>query len=55
MVKTALTRFKALPAALELAIYGYHFQKVAKRCQKVMDIPDSEHGQSWSGSSVGPC
>jgi radical SAM superfamily enzyme YgiQ (UPF0313 family) len=31
---TALTRIKSLPAAIELAIYGYHFQKLAKKCKK---------------------
>ncbi|MDP1694664.1 MAG: DUF4070 domain-containing protein [Candidatus Woesearchaeota archaeon] len=31
IVKTALTKRKALPMAVELAIYGIHFEKVVKR------------------------
>jgi radical SAM superfamily enzyme YgiQ (UPF0313 family) len=54
MIKTALTRIKALPTALELAIYGYHFQKVAKRCQKVVELPESDQDK-WSGPSMGTC
>lgn len=54
VIKTALTRIKALPAALELAIYGYHFQKVAKRCQKAMELPEKEQ-ERWSNTSVGSC
>ncbi|MFO7803220.1 MAG: DUF4070 domain-containing protein, partial [Desulfovermiculus sp.] len=52
MIKTALTRIKALPAALELAIYGYHFQKVAQRCQKTMKDEEKDQ-ESWSGTSLG--
>ena len=54
IIKTALTRVKALPAALELAIYGYHFQKVAKRCQKAMEVPEKEQ-EAWPKTSVGSC
>jgi radical SAM superfamily enzyme YgiQ (UPF0313 family) len=54
IVKTALTRIKALPAALELAIYGYHFQKVAKRCQKATKHPESKQGHI-SGPTVDAC
>jgi hypothetical protein len=32
--KTAVTKLRALPVAIELAIYGYHFERVAKRCKK---------------------
>lgn len=31
LVKTALTKFRALPVAVELAIYGLHFQRCARR------------------------
>src|SRR3989338_11414413 len=31
ITKTALTKSKALPMAVELAIYGIHFEKVVKR------------------------
>ena len=31
LIKTGLTKGKALPAAIELAIYGQHFEKVTKR------------------------
>jgi len=54
IIKTALTRIKALPAALELAIYGYHFQKVAKRCQKAMEESENEK-ESLSNTSMGSC
>ena len=49
VLKTALTRVKALPAALELAIYGYHFQKVAKRCQKAIQ---SDFSSASGGSDI---
>ncbi|MFP4391854.1 MAG: B12-binding domain-containing radical SAM protein [Desulfohalobiaceae bacterium] len=32
--KTARTKISALPEAIELTIYGYHFERVAKACQK---------------------
>lgn len=31
LAKTALTKFRALPVAVELAIYGLHFQRCARR------------------------
>lgn len=31
IIKTSLRKFKALPAAIELAIYGLHFEKVSER------------------------
>ncbi len=34
LLKTSLTKIKALPEAIELAIYGYHFERVSKKCQK---------------------
>lgn len=45
VIRTALTKIKALPAAIELAIYGYHFEKVAKKCKKNIqsfseEVPD---------------
>lgn len=40
--KTARTKARALPAAIELAIYGYHFERVAKSCQKKMQAYVSE-------------
>ena len=33
MIRTLFTRIRALPAAVELAIYGQHFEKHAKRIQ----------------------
>jgi hypothetical protein len=54
MIKTAMTRIRALPAALELAIYGYHFQKIAKHCQKAIELPENDQGR-WSGPSSDAC
>ena len=34
ILKTSLTKIRALPTVIELAIYGYHFEKVAKRSKK---------------------
>jgi radical SAM superfamily enzyme YgiQ (UPF0313 family) len=34
LVKTALTKFRALPVAVELAIYGLHFQRCFRRGQR---------------------
>ncbi len=34
LVKTMFTKCKALPDAVELAIMGEHFRKVAKKCEK---------------------
>ncbi|RLC36011.1 hypothetical protein DRH27_05935 [Candidatus Falkowbacteria bacterium] len=31
IIETMLTKIKALPTAIELAIYGEHFQKIAKK------------------------
>ena len=31
LIKTFFTKIKAFPVAVELAIYGLHFEKVAKR------------------------
>ena len=31
LVKTGLTKRKALPIAIELAIYGQHFEKITKK------------------------
>jgi radical SAM superfamily enzyme YgiQ (UPF0313 family) len=33
VLKTSCTKLRAVPAAIELAIYGYHFERVAKRAQ----------------------
>ena len=35
IIKTSLRKFKALPIAIELAIYGLHFEKVTERIQRV--------------------
>lgn len=34
LAKTALTKFRALPVAVELAIYGLHFQRCARRARR---------------------
>jgi radical SAM superfamily enzyme YgiQ (UPF0313 family) len=39
LIKIACTRIKALPIAIELAIYGQHFQRMAERVQK--EIPQT--------------
>ncbi len=36
IITTALTKVRALPDAIELAIYGYHFEKVVKRSSKAL-------------------
>lgn len=36
VLKTSFTKLKALPAAIELAIYGYHFERVAKKAQEAI-------------------
>ncbi len=46
--KTARTKIRALPTVIELVIYGFHFEKVAKGCQKrlqscVSDISETKH------------
>ncbi len=36
VLKTAFTRIKALPTAIELAIYGHHYQKIARKTEKAI-------------------
>jgi radical SAM superfamily enzyme YgiQ (UPF0313 family) len=43
---TARTKISALPEAIELAIYGYHFERVAKSCQKRLHNCTSEFTSS---------
>ncbi len=33
IIKTAFTKARALPTAIELAIYGHHYEKIAKKCR----------------------
>ncbi|MFP4212804.1 MAG: B12-binding domain-containing radical SAM protein [Desulfohalobiaceae bacterium] len=42
LFKTARTKVSALPEAIELTIYGYHFERVAKACQKRLHSCASE-------------
>lgn len=35
IIRTMFTKIKALPAAIELAIYGLHFQKITKKISKL--------------------
>jgi hypothetical protein len=34
LLRTSLTKRKALPMAIELAVYGFHFEKIAKRISR---------------------
>lgn len=50
IVKTVLTKIKALPEAIELAIYGYHFEKIAKNCKKkIMEYFEDSKDDSQLG------
>jgi len=42
VIKTSLTKVRALPTVIELAIYGYHFEKVAKESKKQLKLSKSK-------------